>query len=169
MTVRKYGKLNSSSSDSEAEEAINMSKAASKKMIVIKRDGREEGIHFDKITSRIEKLCFGLDMDYIEPSQITMKVINGLYPGVTTVELDNLAAEIAATLTTRHPDYAILAARIVVSNLHKETKKVFSEVVQDLRNIVSHDRPAPMISEFHYKIIMKNADRLNSAIIYDRG
>merc|ERR1719266_1041447 len=97
-----------------------------------------------------------------------MKVINGLYPGVTTVELDNLAAEIAATMTTKHPDYAILAARIVVSNLHKETKKVFSEVIQDLRNIVSHDRPAPMISEFHYKIIMKNADRLNSAIIYDR-
>merc|ERR1712156_522737 len=97
-----------------------------------------------------------------------MKVINGLYPGVTTVELDNLAAEIAATMTTKHPDYAILAARIVVANLHKETKKVFSEVVQDLRNIVSHGRPAPMISEFHYKIIMKNADRLNSAIIYDR-
>merc|ERR1711981_158584 len=97
-----------------------------------------------------------------------MKVINGLYPGVTTVELDNLAAEIAATMTTKHPDYAILAARIVVSNLHKETKKVFSEVVQDLRNIVSHGRPAPMISEQHYKIIMKNADRLNSAIIYDR-
>merc|ERR1719433_1541994 len=97
-----------------------------------------------------------------------MKVIQGLYAGVTTVELDNLAAEIAATMTTKHPDYAILAARIVISNLHKETKKVFSEVVQDLRNIVSHGRPAPMISEFHYKIIMKNADRLNSAIIYDR-
>lgn len=88
-----------------------MLKSSGKKMIVIKRDGREEAIHFDKITSRIEKLCFGLDMDYIEPSQITMKVISGLYPGVTTVELDNLAAEIAATLTTRHPDYAILAAR----------------------------------------------------------
>merc|ERR1712226_848507 len=97
-----------------------------------------------------------------------MKVINGLYPGVTTVELDNLAAEIAATMTTKHCDYAILAARIVVSNLHKETKKVFTEVVQDLRNIVPHERPAPMISEFHYKIIMKNADRLNSAVIYDR-
>merc|ERR1712038_1269002 len=97
-----------------------------------------------------------------------MKVINGLYPGVTTVELDNLAAEIAATMTTKHPDYAILAARIVVANLHKETKKVFSEVVQDLRNIVSHGRPSPMISEFHHKIIQKHADRLNSAIVYDR-
>ena len=101
----------SSSSDSEIEELINMSKVNSKKMTVVKRDGREESIHFDKITSRIEKLCYGLDMDYIDPTQITLKVINGLYTGVTTVELDNLAAEIAATMTTRHPDYAILAAR----------------------------------------------------------
>merc|ERR1711953_1287581 len=97
-----------------------------------------------------------------------MKVINGLYPGVTTVELDNLAAEIAATMTTKHPDYPILAARIVVSNLHKETKKVFSDVVKDLYEMKSHGRPTPMISEQHYKIIMANADRLNSAIIYDR-
>merc|ERR1719411_1817256 len=97
-----------------------------------------------------------------------MKVINGLYGGVTTVELDNLAAETAATMTTRHPDYALLAARIVVSNLHKETKKVFSEVVKDLYQMKSHGRPTPMISEQHYKIIMANADRLNSAIVYDR-
>merc|ERR1719225_2080787 len=97
-----------------------------------------------------------------------MKVINGLYPGVTTVELDNLAAEIAATMTTKHPDYAILAARIVISNLHKETKKVFSEVITDLYNMRSHDRPTPMISEEHYKIIMANADRLNSAIVSNR-
>merc|ERR1711899_254726 len=97
-----------------------------------------------------------------------MKVINGLYAGVTTVELDNLAAEIAATMTTKHPDYAILAARIVISNLHKETKKVFSEVITDLYNMRSHDRPTPMISEEHYKIIMANADRLNSAIVSNR-
>merc|ERR1719266_1609799 len=95
-------------------------------------------------------------------------VINGLYGGVTTVELDNLAAEIAATMTTKHPDYAILAARIVISNLHKETKKVFSEVITDLYNMRSHDRPTPMISEQHYKIIMANADRLNSAIVSNR-
>ncbi len=97
-------------------------------------------------------------------------MINGLYPGVTTVELDNLAAEIAATMTTKHPDYAILAARIVVANLHKETKKVFSEVMKDLFEMKSEKtgKPTPMISEFHYKIIQKNADRLNSAIIYDR-
>ena len=97
------------SRDRDLEAIIKMSKAS--RMTVVKRDGREEVVHFDKITSRIEKLCYGLDMDYIDPAQITVKVINGLYAGVTTVELDNLAAEIAATMTTKHPDYAILAAR----------------------------------------------------------
>jgi len=87
---------------------------------------------------------------------------------VTTVELDNLAAEIAATMTTKHPDYAILAARIVVANLHKETKKVFSEVMKDLKEMMTNGRPTPMVSEYHYKIIEKNAERLNSAIVYDR-
>ncbi len=96
------------------------------KMFVVKRNGRQEEVHFDKITSRIEKLCYGLNMDFLDPPAITQKVINGLYAGVTTVELDNLAAETAATLTTKHPDYALLAARIAVSNLHKETKKCFS-------------------------------------------
>merc|ERR1712012_1476493 len=138
------------------------------RMFVKKRDGREEPVHFDKITSRIQKLCYGLDMDYIDPPAITLKVISGLYGGVTTIELDNLAAEIAATMTTKHPDYAILAARIVISNLHKETKKMFSEVITDLYNMRSHDRPTPMISEEHYKIIMENADRLNAAVVYDR-
>ena len=85
----------------------------SRGLFVKKRDGRDEPVHFDKITSRIQKLCYKLDMDFIDPTAITMKVINGLYPGVTTVELDNLAAEIAATMTTKHPDYAILAARYV--------------------------------------------------------
>ena len=117
---------------------------------------------------RIQKLCYGLDMEFVVPQAITLKVINGLYAGVTTVELDNLAAETAATMTTKHPDYATLAARIVVSNLHKETKKVFSDVIKDLYQMKSHGKNTPMISDFHYKIIMANADKLNSAIIYDR-
>lgn len=89
---------------------------------------------------------------------------------MTTVELDNLAAETAAAMTTRHPDHAILAARIVVSNLHKETKKVFSEVMSDLYHMKNSftSLPTPMISDFHYKIIMENSERLNSAIVYDR-
>jgi len=139
-------------------------------MFVLKRDGRQEPVMFDKITSRIQKLCYGLNMDFIDPPAITLKVINGLYSGVTTVELDNLAAETAATMTTKHQDYAYLAARIAVSNLHKETKKSFSEVMNDLYNMKCSktNRPQPMLSEYHHKIIMANADLLNSAIIYDR-
>ncbi|XP_076249112.1 ribonucleoside diphosphate reductase large subunit [Calliopsis andreniformis] len=140
------------------------------KMYVIKRDGRKEDVHFDKITSRIQKLCYNLDMDYVDPSAITFRVISGLYSGVTTVELDNLAAETAATMTTKHPDYAILAARIAVSNLHKETKKSFSEVMHDLYHVKEEytNKDKPVISKEYYDIIQKNANKLNSAIIYDR-
>ncbi|CAH1371056.1 unnamed protein product [Tenebrio molitor] len=140
------------------------------KNYVRKRDGRKEQVHLDKITSRIQKLCYGLNMDYVDPVSITLKVISGLYPGVTTVELDTLAAETAAMMTTHHPDYAILAARIAISNLHKETKKHFSDVVDDLYKYVSNKtgRRTQMISDEHHAIIMKNADRLNSCIIYDR-
>uniref|UniRef100_A0A672L3T6 Ribonucleoside-diphosphate reductase n=1 Tax=Sinocyclocheilus grahami TaxID=75366 RepID=A0A672L3T6_SINGR len=139
-------------------------------MHVIKRDGRQERIMFDKITSRIQKLCYGLNAEFVDPTQITMKVIQGLYSGVTTVELDTLAAEITATLTTKHPDYAILAARIAVSNLHKETKKVFSEVMEDLYNYVNplNGRHSPMVSKETLDIFLANKDRLNSAIIFDR-
>ncbi|CEJ02732.1 Putative Ribonucleoside-diphosphate reductase [Rhizopus microsporus] len=139
-------------------------------MFVVKRDGRHERVAFDKITARINKLCYGLDMNYIDPVAITQKVISGVYQGVTTVELDNLAAETAAYMTTRHPDYALLAARIAISNLHKETKKVFSQVIEDLYNYVNPKtgKHSPMISNETYKVVMDNADRLNSAIIYDR-
>jgi ribonucleoside-diphosphate reductase subunit M1 len=142
----------------------------SPKNYVCKRDGRKEEVHLDKITSRIQKLCYGLNMDFVDPVSITLKVISGLYPGVTTVELDTLAAETAAMMTTDHPDYAILAARIAVSNLHKETKKHFSDVIDDLYKAVNNKtgRKSQMISNQHHAIVMKNADRLNSCIIYDR-
>lgn len=140
------------------------------KMYVLKRDGRKEPVMFDKITSRIQKLCYGLNMDFIDPPAITLKVISGIYCGVKTVELDNLAAETAATMTTKHPDYAVLAARIAVSNLHKETKKSFSEVMDSLHKIVCNKTglKTPMLSDHHHTIIMENAEKLNSAIIYDR-
>ncbi|KAI9286542.1 Rrm1 protein [Umbelopsis sp. AD052] len=139
-------------------------------MFVYKRDGRRERVAFDKITARINKLCYGLDMNFVDPVAITQKVISGVYQGVTTVELDNLAAETAAYMTTKHPDYAILAARIAISNLHKETTKQFSQVVDDLYNYINPktDKPGPMISDEVYKIVQANAERLNSAIIYDR-
>ncbi|KAG6917074.1 ribonucleoside reductase large subunit Cdc22 [Tephrocybe rancida] len=129
-----------------------------------------ERVQFDKITTRIDKLCYGLDMNYVNPIEVTQKVVAGVYQGVTTVELDNLASETAAYLTTKHPDYAVLAARIAISNLHKETKKNFSQVIKDLYSYVNpkNGRPAGMISEEIYKIVCDNAETLDSAIIYSR-
>ena len=101
-------------------------------MLVVKRDGRHESVKFDKITARIEKLCYGLDSNFVNTVDIAKKVINGIYDGVTTIELDNLAAETAASLTTSHPDYAKLAARIAISNLHKTTSKSFSNTMKRL-------------------------------------
>ncbi|XP_034935083.1 ribonucleoside-diphosphate reductase large subunit-like [Chelonus insularis] len=147
-----------------------MSLKGTGKLYIIKRDGREEKVHYDKISARVKKLCYGLDMDYIDPPAITYKVMQGVYPGVTTVELDNLAAETAATMTTQHADYAILAARIAVSNLHKETKKNFTEVMSDLYH-VTHPitkKHTPLISEYHYNIIKKYSQILDSSIVYDR-
>lgn len=154
-------------------------------------DGRRENVMFDKITARISKLAYGLDNNFVDAIGVTQKVgkealdymatlrlphpflkkvVSGIYEGVTTKELDNLAAETAAYMTTKHPDYAILAARIAVSNLHKETTKVFSTVVSNLFNYINpkNGKAAPMINEKTYKIIMDNAERLNSSIIYDR-
>ena len=139
-------------------------------MLVIKRDGRRESVKFDKITARIEKLCYGLNTHYVEPVEIAKKVINGIYDGVTTVELDNLAAEIAATMTTKHPDYAILAARIAISNLHKVTSKSFSNTMKRLYTYVDPktEKNAALISKEVYGIIKKHAALLDSTIIYDR-
>tara|TARA_B100000900_G_scaffold415736_1_gene446914 strand:- start:817 stop:3132 length:2316 start_codon:yes stop_codon:yes gene_type:complete len=138
-------------------------------MYVVKRDGRREAVKFDKITARIKKLCYGLN-PLVTPEKVAMKVIEGLYDGVTTSELDNLAAEVAATNTITHPDYALLASRIAVSNLHKNTKKSFSDVVKDLYEYVDPktDKKAPLISDEVYDIIIKNSDILDSTIIYDR-
>ncbi len=138
-------------------------------MYVLKRDGRKESIKFDKITARIQKLCYGLD-PLVDPVSVAMKVIEGIYEGVTTAELDNLAAEVSASLTTKHPDYAVLAARIAVSNLHKKTKKSFSETMTDLYTYVNPKtgEKAPMIADDVYEIIQENAELLDSTIIYDR-
>ena len=138
-------------------------------MYVVKRDGRREAVKFDKITARIKKLCYGLN-PLVTPEKVAMKVIEGLYDGVTTSELDNLAAEVAATNTITHPDYALLASRIAVSNLHKNTKKSFSDTVKDLYEYIDPKtaKKAPLISDEVYDIIIKNADILDSTIIYDR-
>ena len=138
-------------------------------MFVVKRDGRKEPVMFDKITARIKKLCYDLN-PLVDPVRVAMRVIEGLYDGVTTSELDNLAAEIAATMTTTHPDYAQLAARISVSNLHKKTKKSFSDTMTDLYNYVNPrtGKDAPLLSDEVYKVIQKHKEVLDSSIIYNR-
>lgn len=139
-------------------------------MDVIKRNGRRQPVKFDKITSRIQKLCYGLDSNHVDPTLVAFKVIEGLYDGVTTSELDTLAAEIAATMTTRHPDYALLAARIAISNLQKNTLKSFSETMEGLYKYVDTktQKKSGLISEELYNLVMKNAELLDAAIIYDR-
>ncbi|WGK65647.1 ribonucleoside-diphosphate reductase subunit alpha [Croceiramulus getboli] len=138
-------------------------------MYVLKRDGRREPVMFDKITARVRKLCYGLN-ELVDPVRISMRVIEGLYDNVTTSELDTLAAETAATMTTTHPDYAKLAARISVSNLHKNTKKTFSEVMTDLYEYVNPrtGKKAPLIADDVYAVIQEHKDKLDSMIIYNR-
>jgi ribonucleoside-diphosphate reductase alpha chain len=139
-------------------------------MLVIKRDGRLETAKFDKITARIEKLCYGLDSRFVDPYEVSRKVIEGIYDRVPTTELDNLAAETAASLTTRHPDYAILAARIAISNLHKTTSKSFSNTIKLLYQYIDPKtgENASLISREVYEVVKKNANLLDSTIIYDR-
>ena len=139
-------------------------------MYVIKRDGRRESVKFDKITARIEKLCYSLDPFFVQPLEVARKVISGLYDGVKTTELDNLAAETAASLTTKHPDYAVLAARIAISNLHKNTLKSFSATMKRLYTYIDPKtgQNASLLSKEVYDVIKKNAVELDEAIIYDR-
>jgi ribonucleoside-diphosphate reductase alpha chain len=139
-------------------------------MFVIKRDGTRESVKFDKITARVQKLSYSLDPSHVDPILVAKKVIDGVYDGVTTSELDNLAAETAASLTVRHPDYAQLASRIAVSNLHKNTIKSFSKTIEALYNYIDPktNLPASLIAEDVYEIVMNNAHQLDSSIIYDR-
>ena len=139
-------------------------------MFVIKRNGKKEAVHFDKITARIHKLIYGLSISEKDVIEIAKKIIQGIYDNVTTTELDNLAAETAAAQTTIHPDFSVLAARIAVSNLHKNTLKSFSKTAQLLYEYTDPitQTHAPLISEEIYKIIRKNADELDSSVIYDR-
>lgn len=138
-------------------------------MYVTKRDGRKEAVKFDKITARIKKLCYGLHSS-VDPVKVAMRVIEGVFDGVTTTDLDNLAAEVAATNAVNHPDYALLASRIAVSNLHKNTKKSFSEVMNDLHKYVDPKtgERAALLADDVYEVIQKNSEFLDSTVIYDR-
>lgn len=138
-------------------------------MYVVKRDTKKEAVKFDKITARIIKMCYGLD-PLVSPESVAMKVIEGIYDGVSTSDLDNLAAEVAAAKTIDHPDYALLASRIAVSNLHKETKKTFSEVMSDLYYYIDPktNQKASLLADDVFNVIQEHKETLDSSIIYDR-
>ena len=139
-------------------------------MQVIKRDGSKEPVRFEKISNRVRKMTYGLNGDYIDPIEIAQKVIAGIYDGITTDELDNLAAETAASLIPKHPDYSVLASRIAVSKLHKSTKKKFSETIQDLYSYIDPEtnQPAGLINEETYSAVMKNKQKFDGGIIHER-
>ena len=129
-------------------------------MQVIKRDGSSEPLKFDKISNRIRKMTYGLNNDFIDVLEISQKVIAGIFDGITTEALDNLAAETAASLVPKHPDYSLLASRIAVSRLHKTTKKKFSETIQDLYTYIDPEtgKPASLINDGTYNVVMENKD-----------
>jgi ribonucleoside-diphosphate reductase alpha chain len=139
-------------------------------MFVIKRDGSKEPVRFEKVSNRIKKMTYGLNPDHIDSLEIAQKVIAGIYDGISTQELDNLAAETAASLIPNHPDYSILASRIAVSRLHKTTKKKFSETIEDLYSYIDPETntPAGLINDETYKVVMKNKQKLDGAIIHER-
>merc|ERR1740122_122610 len=134
-------------------------------MYVIKRDGQHQDVKFDSITGRVRRLCNGLDAKYVDPVPITQKVIEGFYAGISTSEIDTLAAETCAYMSQKHPDFSTLAARIAVSNLHKSTSDSMSETCRTLREY--HDkqgRPAPLISEEVASYIRENASAIDAAM-----
>jgi len=139
-------------------------------MYVTKRDGSKEAVRFDKISNRVKKMTYGLNNDFVDWMGISQKVIAGIYDGISTGELDNLAAETAASLIPSHPDHSILAARIAISRLHKSTKKKFSETIEDLHSYIDPEtnKPAGLIGDETYEVIMKNKKKFDSAIIHDR-
>jgi ribonucleoside-diphosphate reductase alpha chain len=139
-------------------------------MYVTKRDGSSEAVRFDKVSNRVRKMTYGLNTDFVDSMGISQKVIAGIYDGITTGELDNLAAETAASLIPVHPDHSILASRIAVSRLHKTTKKKFSDTIEDLYSYIDPEtgKPAGLISDETYEVVKKNKNKLDSAIIHDR-
>ena len=138
-------------------------------MQVRKRSGELERVQFDKITARIDALCYGLS-PLIDPSKLAVRVIEGIYDGISTQELDELTAEIAASMALIHPDYTHLASRIAVSNLHKSTKECFSDVMRDLYEYVDPHtgKQAPLLAKDVYQIIQEHKDILDTSLHMER-
>ena len=139
-------------------------------MKVKKRDGSLEEMRYDKITRRISIFCSDLNLEYIDPTYVTLKVTQGIYDGISTTELDVLAAETAASMTTTHPDYAKLSGRLAVSNLHKTTPKKFSQCIKELYSFIEPKtgKESSLISTEVYEFVMSNKESLDGAIHQER-
>lgn len=139
-------------------------------MKVKKRDGSLEEMRYDKITRRITVFCGDLNLEYIDPTYVTLKVTQGIYDGITSKELDVLAAETAAAMVTTHPDYAKLAGRLAVSNLHKTTPKKFSQCIKELYSFVEPKtgKESSLIDDSIYQFVMSNKEALDGAIRQER-
>ena len=139
-------------------------------MKVKKRDGSLEEMRYDKITRRIQVFCGDLNLEYVDPTYVTLKVTQGIYDGISTTELDVLAAETAAAMATTHPDYSKLAGRLAVSNLHKTTPKKFSQSIKELYSFIEPKtgKESSLIDENVYKFVMENKEVLDGAICQER-
>ena len=138
-------------------------------MFVVKRDGKKEEVSFDKITKRISSLCFNLNQEYLVPQKIAQKVVEGVYDGVSTSELDNLAAETCAYMSQMHPDFSLLAARIAVSNLQKNTDDSFLETTKKLYFYTdASGRDCALVSKGYYDYVCEHIDKLQETIDYSR-
>jgi len=140
------------------------------RMFVVKRDGRTEPMMFDKITSRIAKLCFQPMSPFVDPARVAQSVVTSVASGMTTCQIDELAAQMAASKISQHPDYGVLAGRILASNLHKSTLKSFSDTMRRLHEYTDPvtGKPSPRISDETMKAVERHREELDSAIIYDR-
>jgi ribonucleoside-diphosphate reductase alpha subunit len=138
-------------------------------MYVVKRSGDHQEVRFDSITNRIRNLCNGLDPKFVDPVPVTQKVIEGFYNGISTSEIDTLAAETCAYMSQKHHDFSTLAARIAVSNLHKSTSGSFSATCRILHEYRDkQDRPASLIANDVAEFVQANAEQLDTAIDYSR-
>jgi ribonucleoside-diphosphate reductase alpha chain len=137
-------------------------------MRVTKRNGQLEDIAFDKIMTRVKKLGQEANIQ-INYSSLAMKVIDQLYDKIETTKIDELAAEQCAALSTNHPDYGTLAARIVVSNHQKNTETIFSNVVKQLYGFKDiHGTHRPLLSQTLYDFVVKYSDVIDDMIDYNR-
>jgi len=141
------------------------------KMRVLKRSGSYEDVSFDKILTRIKSLCINEEFKHqleIDETIVAQKVVQEIYDGVKTTELDELSSQIAISMYSKHPDFKVLAGRIVVSNHHKNTLDNFSDKIELLYNYKHNGNQKPLIADYFYKLVQENKELIDSTIDYKK-